>query len=781
MVAVSNARVAEHVEVDCLDIDERERYSKRERERERERGERCLSIKTSLVKFRKHRGVHRLVHQRKMARKSLQNRKKKSVGEQVESSKRSVVLCCSVHCLSLLVILHLIFVHLTFPFFPPRLVVIDQEKCKPNSAAFAHLKRHAGGCGKDCIHIERNKNDNKEAVVVSETACLVCINRCKQCPGGAVSIVKLPSNLTSNTTHQYGPNTFKLHGLPIPRPGHVLGLLGVNGTGKSTALSILGGRIKPNLGQWESTPPDWSDIVAHYRGSDLQNYFHGLLHGDFRVVVKPQLEAGFARRFKGRTVREMIKERDERKLMNRYVQELGLETVLDREMQDLSGGELQRVAAACTMCRDADVYIFDEVTSFLDVKQRLQVTDLLRSLVHGGETEWGPGDDNQARKKYVIVVEHDLAILDYMSDYVQCLYGEPGGYGVVTSRSRVHNGINHFLAGYIPSENMRFRDHELTFKVTTSDLRDEAQAGNTTALNDDKFGEVRYPDMAKSRVRKDESGEIVSKFTLHVKSGSFRDGECIVLLGENGVGKSTFMELLAGRTEEQRGKESTIGSVDAVTTVNGVNPSLASFGVSYKMQSINARFRRFKGTVQDLLESEINRALADRLFRLLVIKALKVDTMADLAVSTLSGGEMQRLAIAICLGTPARVYLMDEPSAGLDCEQRVIAAKVMKRWVVNHLGRTLFLVEHDFVMAAAMADRVIVYEGTPGVECTALPPRSVADGFNRFLQKLNVTFRRDPLNFRPRINKKNSRLDRIQKQAGEYYLFDDAEVDENDI
>ena len=141
---------------------------------------------------------------------------------------------------------------------------------------------------------------------------------------------------------------------------------------------------------------------------------------------------------------------------------------------------------------------------------------------------------------------------------------------------------------------------------------------------------------------------------------------------------------------------------------------------------------------------------------------------------------MQRLSICICLGTPALVYLIDEPSAALDCEQRIIAAKVMKRWVVNHLGRTIFLVEHDFVMASAMADRVIVYEGKPGIEATACRPSSLADGFNRFLKNLDVTFRKDPINFRPRINKKNSRIDKIQKQNGEYYMFDIVEGEEED-
>lgn len=244
------------------------------------------------------------------------------------------------------------------------------------------------------------------------------------------------------------------------------------------------------------------------------------------------------------------------------------------------------------------------------------------------------------------------------------------------------------------------------------------------------------------------------------------------------------MELLAGKTKGQRGKEKAIGSYDADKMEDGVCPSLASLGVSYKTQGMNPKYRRFKGSVRSLLEQEINSALCDRLFRLLVIKALNLEAIYDLPVASLSGGEMQKVSICICLGKPALVYLIDEPSAGLDCEQRIVAAKVMKRWVVNHMNKTIFLVEHDFVMAASMADRAIVYEGTPGVECTATSPASVADGFNKFLKMLNVTFRRDPINLRPRINKPNSRLDKIQKKNGEYYLFeveDDAEVDDDDL
>mmetsp|Transcript_42042 Transcript_42042/g.75794 ORF Transcript_42042/g.75794 Transcript_42042/m.75794 type:complete len:680 (+) Transcript_42042:227-2266(+) len=658
-----------------------------------------------------------------------------------------------------------------------RIVVIDHDKVKPNSEAFRYLKRNAGSCGRNCIHIEQ------KTVTVHEWACPVCVNKCKLCPGDAISVVKLPMNLTTDTTHRYGPNSFKLHGLPIPKPGHVLGLLGANGTGKSTAVKILAGYIKPNLGDLDDKP-EWADIVSYYRGSDLQVYFTHILQDKLTVSIKPQLEANFTGRLKGKTVRALMEKRNERKMLDRYARQLDLEHLLDRNIEDLSGGELQRFAVACTFNRDADVYMFDEVTSFLDIKQRLKVTELMRSLVHDGDLEW-PDDEMASSKKYVITIEHDLAILDYMSDYVQCLYGSPGAYGVVTSRSRVRNGINQFLAGYITSDNMRFRDHELTFKVKTSDFiahDDEAGEDKFSKGDDGKPGRkgvLNYPAMQHTRQRKDKkTGEVTTSFTLHVEAGSFRDGECIVLLGENGTGKTTFMELLAGNTKEQRSKESTdIGSYQA--NEPGAKPSLAGLGVSYKTQGLNPKLRKFRGTVQDCLEQFINPSLADRLFRLLVMKPLSIDTMAELPVASLSGGEMQRLSIVLCLGTPANVYLIDEPSAALDCEQRVIAAKVMKRWVVNHLNRAIFLVEHDFVMAAAMADRVIVYEGKPGIECTAKTPYSVAEGFNTFLKSLDVTFRRDPINFRPRINKKNSRVDRAQKSAGEYFLFDvNDEADE---
>src|SRR5207244_8240047 len=121
-----------------------------------------------------------------------------------------------------------------------------------------------------------------------------------------------------------------------------------------------------------------------------------------------------------------------------------------------------------------------------------------------------------------------------------------------------------------------------------------------------------------------------------------------------------------------------------------------------------------------------------------------------------------------CLGKSANIYLLDEPSAYLDCEQRLIVSKIIKKFVTQH-NKIAFIVEHDFLMASYLADKVIVFEGTPGIEATACSPETGTVGINHFLSILQVTFRRDPVTGRPRINKFNSVLDKEQKMEGKYY------------
>lgn len=122
--------------------------------------------------------------------------------------------------------------------------------------------------------------------------------------------------------------------------------------------------------------------------------------------------------------------------------------------------------------------MFDEPSSYLDVKQRLKAARMIRSLL---------SPDN-----YVIVVEHDLSILDYLSDFICCLYGNPGAYGVVTMPFSVREGINIFLSGFVHTENMRFRDEELTFKVAETDEEKKTQGAPV------KQAHYTYPSMTKT-------------------------------------------------------------------------------------------------------------------------------------------------------------------------------------------------------------------------------------------------------------------------------------------
>jgi ATP-binding cassette subfamily E protein 1 len=233
-----------------------------------------------------------------------------------------------------------------------------------------------------------------------------------------------------------------------------------------------------------------------------------------------------------------------------------------------------------------------------------------------------------------------------------------------------------------------------------------------------------------------------SRFILHVEEGEFTDSEIIVLLGENGTGKTTFVRMLAGllKSDEQVALEEDGMMYEASKA------GAPDLNVSYKPQKISPKFQ---GSVRQLLHKRIRDSYVHPQFVSDVMKPLVIDNIIDNRVQTMSGGELQRLAIVLALGTPADVYLIDEPSAYLDSEQRINCAKVIKRFIM-HAKKTAFVVEHDFIMATYLADRVVVYTGNPGIEATATNPQSLLTGMNQFLKSLEVTFRRDPVNFRPR-------------------------------
>ena len=391
--------------------------------------------------------------------------------------------------------------------------------------------------------------------------------------------------------------------------------------------------------------------------------------------------------------------------------------VYERDVTLLSGGELQRFAIGTVCVQKADVYMFDEPSSFLDVKQRLAAARMIRSLLR-------PDD-------YVIVVEHDLSVLDYLSDFICVLYGKPAVYGVVTLPSSVREGINIFLDGNIPTENLRFREESLQFRI--------GEAGEE--FLSDKSHAYGYPKMSKT----------LGDFQLNVEAGQFTDSEIIVMMGENGTGKTTFCKMLAGALQPDDGKK------------------IPPMNISMSPQKITPTVT---GTVRQLFFKKIKAAFLSPQFQTDVYKPLKMDDFIDQEVQNLSGGELQRVAIVLALGMPADIYLIDEPSAYLDSEQRIVAARVIKRFIM-HAKKTAFVVEHDFIMATYLADRVIVFDGQPAIKSRANTPESLLTGCNKFLKNLDVTFRRDPNSYRPRINKFNSQLDQEQKLHGNYFFLED--------
>ena len=600
-----------------------------------------------------------------------------------------------------------------------RIAVLDADRCKVKKCnqlcvSFCPMVRSRV----EAIRVEGSK------AIISETLCSGCGICVKKCPFRAISIVNLPDELEKDCSHRFSENSFKLYRLPMPSPGTVLGLLGQNGIGKSTTLKVFSGEIKPNLGRFDVSP-EWGAVIQYYRGSSLQDYFTRLSEKKLKVSSKPQYVDKIPKAVTGR-VGDLLDKVDERGQLDVIAEELELKNLWERALEVLSGGELQRVAVAAALSRDADVYLFDEPSSYLDVKQRLVVARAIRSL--------------KEQQKTIIVAEHDLAIIDYLSDQICVFYGEPGVYGVVSHVHGVRTGINIYLQGYIPDENIMFRKESIIFHEKPP------TAGENIGAPLLKWGL-----MSKS----------FAGFELCVEPGEIRTGEIIGILGPNGIGKTTFVKMLAGIEETDDKHE------------------MSKLTVSYKPQYIAPDY---EGTVQELLMNVAKENFTSSWYKTEIALPLRLQALLDRNVMELSGGELQKVAIATCLSRKADLFLFDEPSAYLDVEERLNVAKTLRRVVEAH-GIPAFVVEHDVVTQDFIADRLIVFNGKPGESGYAHPPTTLRGGMNTFLKEMDITFRRDSTTLRPRVNKENSQMDKFQKGIGEYYYTKtnkDADDDEKE-
>ncbi len=586
-----------------------------------------------------------------------------------------------------------------------RIVVLDDERCQPNMPAFDYLTKYAGMCGGECIQY----TDKKWKIL--ESACPVCFTRAKLCPGDAVKVINLPTELETDMIHRYSLNGFRLFRLPTPTKENVVGILGPNGMGKSTAFNALAGRMIPNLGDWTKKDTVWDDVIATLPRGELRDFFVSVKNDEIKVALKPQNIDRLPKRVKG-SVETLLRSVDERNLFDELINTLGIEKLLKRTIDQLSGGELQRIAICATMLRDADVYFFDEPSSYLDIYERMRIVGIIQDL---------------AKTKRVIVIEHDLAILDVLADLVHIVYGKKGAFGIFTPARSTRTAINAYLDGYLVEENVRIRDKPIRF-----------------LKHYDRRGEKGNPVVQWGGIKKK-----LGDFTLTTGDGAVHRSEVVGVVGSNGTGKSTMIKILAGENTYDEG-----------WVTEGAT-------ISYKPQHIDVDI---DCTVQMWLDSELGMRWRSGEFNVNVIRSLGIEPLLPKRVKKLSGGERQAVSIALCLGRDADLYLLDEPSAHLDANARMEAAKAIRRTMEAN-EKSAFVIDHDVYFIDIVSDSLLVFEGEGGVEGKAMGPYSLRDGMNRFLNDVNITFRRDHDSKRPRINKSESRKDREQREVGDFYSF----------
>lgn len=588
-----------------------------------------------------------------------------------------------------------------------RVAVLDKELCQPKKCGLECIKYcPVNKSGADCIIM----NEEIKKAQIDEDLCNGCGICVKVCPFEAITIVNLATELGTEKIHQYGMNSFRLYRLPTPKKGEVVGLLGRNGMGKSTVVSILSGNLKPNLGNYEN-PPEWDEILKSFAGTELKTHFEKIKNQEIKASIKPQQVYHVAEIFDG-TAKELLDKYDQRNVTQDLIRQLSLENSIEHHVKELSGGELQRLAVAVAASKEADFYFFDEPSSYNDVFQRRGVARVIHSLANIG--------------KSVMVVEHDLTLLDFLSDYIDVLYGEPAAYGIVSNILSTKVGINVFLDGYLPNENVRFRDKKFTFDVSTS--TDDFEKGEVV---------ISYPELKRQ----------YPAFSVSIDAGQVRRGEVLGVMGANALGKTTMMKMIAGVEKPD------VGQIDRAVTI------------SYKPQYLT---NDIDVDVISVLDAANGGPIFGSVEEEQIVDPLKIKKLYNKSVKNLSGGELQKVAIVTCLLKKADVYALDEPSAFLDVEDRIAVAKFIQRFVRSY-AKSAIVIDHDIQLMDLISDKMVIFNGVSGKAGHATSPLTKAEAMNMFLKSLDITFRRDEATRRPRVNKAESRLDKQQKETGNFY------------
>ncbi|MEM5821410.1 MAG: ribosome biogenesis/translation initiation ATPase RLI [Candidatus Aenigmatarchaeota archaeon] len=577
-----------------------------------------------------------------------------------------------------------------------RIAVIDRELCRFDK------------CGMPCIvkcpvMINNRKavyfDEERKLIIIDENDCIGCGICVKVCPFDAIRIINFPKPLDQNPIHRFGINGFELYNLPFPIENKIVGIIGPNGIGKTSAIRILIGEIKPNFGE-VGKEYEVSELIKIFRGKEIQNYLEKLKENKIKLSYKPQRVDLIPKIIKGK-VKEVIEKMEEKDKIISILNEFGID-ILEKDVENLSGGELQILAIAIALSKNFDFCYLDEPTTFLDVSQRFRLIDFLRKYLEG---------------KSSIIVDHDIAFLDALCDYIHIFYGMPSIYGIVSNLMSARVGINSFFDGYIKEENIRFRDYSISFEKSQ-----QIQPKKEVLLKIENF-QLK-----------------LNSFELKVENFEIKKKEIVGVIGANALGKSTFAKVLS--------KE--------------INSDLdIKISVSYKPQFININF---DGSVDEYLNS-IKKIGEDEKRDL--INALNLQRLLLKNVKNLSGGELQRVAIAACLLKDADLYILDEPSAFLDVEERASLIKNLKNFIENK-EKSFLIIDHDITFISYISHRILLFKGISGKYGVA-KMYELKDGINEFLKDFNITFRKDKETNRPRINKLNSKIDREQKEKGIYF------------
>ncbi|MBS3152673.1 ribosome biogenesis/translation initiation ATPase RLI [Candidatus Woesearchaeota archaeon] len=586
------------------------------------------------------------------------------------------------------------------------IAVVEKSKCHPNKCQHECMKydpiNKSGGEG---FHLGLSgKSEISEEVVMEVHK--ICA---KKCPFQAIHIINLPERLKEEPIHKYGKNSFELFSLPIIKPNIIVGIIGRNGIGKSSSLQILTGNIKPNLGFYDKQISE-SEVIKKYSNTWLAEYFQKLIKKEVKVSYKPQRVELLVQLYNNHKVHDLLNKVDERNIIKNLMSELDISNISERKIEELSGGELQRVAIVAAAAKDADVYYFDEPSSFLDITHRIKAAKLIRKL---------------SEKASVIVVEHDLATLDYISDEIQIVYGEPACYGIFSQSKGVRRGINDYMEGMFPEENIRFRKYPIRFSERPVER---------FVSKDILFS---FPELEKHY-------EI---FKLKTAAGAIHKGEVMAIMGANGLGKSTFLKLISGIETPDKGV-------------------MEKLKISYKPQYLE---QNIEGTVEEHLKKIAGPEFLSGWYKTNILEKLNIEPILHNQISELSGGELQKIHIAACLSKQnTDIIAMDEPSAFIDVEDRLSTAEIIKDFVINKEIAAI-IVDHDIQFIDYLADSMLIFEGIPAKEGHVYGPVQKREGMNHVLKNLDITYRRDKLTGRPRINKPGSQLDQEQRYKGEYY------------